>query len=114
LPDPWRLGPPERAGWGGTGELTGVIDFGGLRVSKPTTDFLLPLGDFPSLGIADQLPELLEAYGKELDIERARVEVDFTQQVLWPIYDVEFGQYWGNDEFVARGLEALERLTRAE
>jgi aminoglycoside phosphotransferase (APT) family kinase protein len=98
---------------GETGELSGVIDFGGLRISKPATDFLLPLGDFPSLSISHQLPSLLEAYGEELDLERARIEVDFTQQVLWPIYDVEFGKYWGNDEFVARGVEALERLTGA-
>ena len=46
-----------------TGELSGLIDFGGTVVANPALDLWLPLYGFARLGIEDQLEECLKAAG---------------------------------------------------
>jgi len=97
-----------------TGQLTGVIDFGdGVAVSKPAVDLWLPLLDFEKLGIADQLPDFLEAYGdSHLDVERAHIEAEFIQ-FTWPFHDIQFGLWTENADLVQEGIVALyERVPR--
>jgi aminoglycoside phosphotransferase (APT) family kinase protein len=95
-----------------TGQLTGVIDFGGTNIGKPAVDFLLPLGDFEDLGISYQLASFIEAYGLPIDLEQARVEVEFIMRFLWPLYDVTFGLAIGNDNFVRAGVSASDALAK--
>jgi aminoglycoside phosphotransferase (APT) family kinase protein len=92
---------------GETGHLTGIIDFDNVSVGKPAIDLWLPLLDFEKLGIADQLPAFLDAYADpELDLERARTEVEFIQ-FLWPFHDITFGLWTENRDLVQDGILAL-------
>jgi aminoglycoside 2''-phosphotransferase len=90
-----------------TGELSGVIDFGDAVVGNPAGDFWLPLRDFEAIGIVDQLPALIEAYGRDrLDLERVQIDVDFTD-FRWPFYDILYGLDIEDQAFVEGGIKAL-------
>jgi aminoglycoside phosphotransferase (APT) family kinase protein len=97
-----------------TGELSGVIDFGDVAIGDPAIDLWLPLMDFERLGIGDQLPDFLAAYSApELDLNRARRVVDFIE-FTWPFHDILYGLRIGDDDFVAGGIQALNRTLPAD
>ncbi len=74
-----------------TGELSGVIDFGGTIVSNPALDLWLPLYGFARVDIEDQLPACLEAAGIDDEwLARMRPEVDFID-LNFPLTDILSG-----------------------
>jgi aminoglycoside phosphotransferase (APT) family kinase protein len=90
-----------------TGELSGVIDFGGSIVSNPAMDLWLPLYGFARLGIEDQLPACLEAAGIDADsLARMRPEVDFID-LNFPLTDILSGLDRDDRDQVEEGILAL-------
>ncbi len=90
-----------------TGSLAGVIDWGDAVVGNPAIDLWLPLVDFTALGIGDQTPACLDAYGIDrLDRQRVQTQVDFTQ-FLWPFHDMLYGLNIEDADLVEVGIRAL-------
>jgi hypothetical protein len=94
----------------GTGELCGLIDFGGMVVSNPGLDLWLPLYGFERLGIEDQLPECVAAAGiGEAELARMRPEVDFIH-LNFPLTDILSGLERDDRAQVEEGLRALNAM----
>jgi aminoglycoside phosphotransferase (APT) family kinase protein len=90
-----------------TGELSGVIDFGGAVVSNRALDLWLPLYGFERLGIESQLSVCIEAAGlSDADVERMRGEVAFVD-FNFPLTDMLSGLERGDDAQVEDGLRHL-------
>ncbi len=93
-----------------TGDLCGVIDFGGAIVSSEALDLWLPLAGFERLGISGQLPACLdEAALRPADVTRMAVEVAFLD-FRFPLLDLLHGIETGDDHLVE---EAIGRLNAA-
>lgn len=90
-----------------TGALSGIIDFGDLFVGDPAVDFCVPLGgDFETLGIGNQVGELIAAYGgKETaaSMER-RVRI---MRLRWPLFDTVCGLDNNDDGLVENAIRRL-------
>jgi aminoglycoside 2''-phosphotransferase len=94
----------------GTGELCGLIDFGGMVASNPGLDLWLPLYGFERLGIEDQLPECVAAAGiGEAELARMRPEVDFIH-LNFPLTDILSGLERDDRAQVEEGLRALNAM----
>jgi aminoglycoside 2''-phosphotransferase len=92
-----------------TGVITGVIDFGDAQGGNPAVDLWMPLINFAERGLGHQLGPFLDAYGiSDSELARARVEVEFVD-FLWSFYDILHGLDVGNEEFVAEGIESLNK-----
>jgi Ser/Thr protein kinase RdoA (MazF antagonist) len=94
----------------GTGEITGVIDWGDITAGDPAGDFtdILygPLGD---AGLSAQLPSLVAAYGLlPGELERMRPRCRF-YYFCWPLHEVLYGLESENESFVESGIEWLRR-----
>jgi aminoglycoside 2''-phosphotransferase len=90
-----------------SGELSGVIDFGGLVISSPAIDLWLPVFGFPRLGIAEQLTQcLLEAGIGAAELERMRPEVEFCD-FNFPLVDVLSGLEREDATQVEDGIKVL-------
>jgi aminoglycoside 2''-phosphotransferase len=91
-----------------TGELSGVIDWGDIRIGDPTGEFTSVLyGALGDAGLRDQLPALITAYGmtaSELDAMRPRCRF---YEFCWPLYDILYGLDSHSDTRVQRGIESL-------
>jgi aminoglycoside phosphotransferase (APT) family kinase protein len=93
-----------------TGELSGLIDFGGMVVSNPALDLWLPLYGFERLGIEEQLPACLEAAGiDEARLEHMRPEVDFVH-LNFPLTDILSGLEREDSAQVEEGIRALNAV----
>jgi aminoglycoside phosphotransferase (APT) family kinase protein len=90
-----------------TGDLCGLVDFGGCRVSDPAGDFvwLLSIG-LRDLGIEDQRDTLLTAYDPALRFEDLQPRVDY-YYFWWPLEDILHGLDIEDEDFVAEGIRAL-------
>ena len=93
-----------------TGELSGVIDFGGMVVSNPALDLWLPLYGFERVGIASQLQACLDAAGiDDTALARMRPEVDFIH-LNFPLTDILSGLDRNDREQVAEGIQSLNAM----
>lgn len=91
-----------------TGSLSGVIDFGDITITRPAADFDGPCwGGFASMGIADQLPDLLREGGiSEATMEHNR---DF-MPLWWRLQDIEHWLDLGDDELARESMEELDKV----
>ncbi len=90
-----------------TGALVGVIDFGDAVVGNPSVDFMMPLMEFESLGIADQIEDVFAAYGPTgQSREQMRAEVEFLY-LRWPLNTIEFGLDTADDARIEKGIRDL-------
>jgi aminoglycoside phosphotransferase (APT) family kinase protein len=93
-----------------TGELSGLIDFGGMVVSNPALDLWLPLYGFERVGIEDQLPVCLEAAGiDDAALACMRPEVDFIH-LNFPLTDILSGLDRNDREQVEEGIRSLNAM----
>jgi len=94
--------------------MTGVIDFGDLVVGSPALDFWLPVYGFRRLGIEDQTQACLDASGmREEAFQHMQPDLTFLD-FRYPILDILHGLDTHDEEFVAQGIEALNRSLPAD
>lgn len=89
-----------------TGELSGVIDFGGTVVSNPALDLWMPLYGLERLGIESQLDHCLREAGVTESIQTMRGEIDFIDFNL-PLTDILSGLERDDEVQVADGIMHL-------
>jgi aminoglycoside phosphotransferase (APT) family kinase protein len=90
-----------------TGELSGLIDFGGMVVSNPALDLWMPLYGFARVGIEHQLSACLETAGiDDAALARMRPEVDFIH-LNFPLTDILSGLDRNDREQVEDGINSL-------
>jgi aminoglycoside 2''-phosphotransferase len=88
-----------------TGELTGVIDFGDVRVDDDAGDYTWALlGGFAELGIEDQIPDLLREAGITESEIRQRCEFF---HFCWPLHEILHGLSVGDQDFTQEGIRSL-------
>ncbi|HEX5368371.1 MAG TPA: phosphotransferase [Dehalococcoidia bacterium] len=90
-----------------TGELSGVIDFGGAVVSNRALDLWLPLYGFERLGIESQIRDCIDAAGlSDAEVERMRGEVAFVE-FNFPLTDMLSGLERKDEAQIEDGLRHL-------
>jgi aminoglycoside phosphotransferase (APT) family kinase protein len=90
-----------------SGDLIGVIDFGGAVLSSPALDWWLPMFGFRRLGIADQLSACLEAAEiTESDLQQMLPEVEFID-FNFPLTDILSGLDRSDEAQVQEGIKSL-------
>jgi aminoglycoside phosphotransferase (APT) family kinase protein len=96
-----------------TGQLTGVIDWGDIRIGDAAGDFTSVLyGALGDAGLRTQLPSLLEAYGMTAEeLESVRPRCRF-YEFCWPFHDILYGLDSHNDAVVQRGVQSLGEAVR--
>ena len=93
-----------------TGELSGLIDFGGMVVSNPALDLWLPVYGFARLGIEEQLAACLAEAGiDDALLAQMRPEVDFVH-LNFPLTDILSGLEREDVEQVEEGLRSLNAM----
>lgn len=88
-----------------SGRITGVIDWGDVRIADPALDFAGLLADCGR----DFAQRVLDDYEGDVDahfLSRATFYVDFV-----PFYEVEYGLLTGQEDLVQHGLEMISGLT---
>lgn len=85
--------------------ISGVIDFGDVRIGDPAYDFQFDYGDDFLRGItADYQGEIDEAFPRRLQFYNRR----------WPFHEILYGQYSRRVEHIERGMENLRNIVSAE
>ena len=95
-----------------SGMLAGIIDFGDAAIGNPAIDFWTPLYELTPMGMADQLPDLLAAYGATAEaFERMRPELQFLR-FRWPLMGILRGLELGDEIMVEEEIQALTQQCR--
>lgn len=90
-----------------TGELSGLIDFGGLVVSSPAIDLWLPVFGLERLGVADQLAVCLAEAGiDEAQLSRMMPEIEFCD-FNFPVIDILSGLERDDEVQIEDGIHHL-------
>jgi aminoglycoside phosphotransferase (APT) family kinase protein len=89
-----------------SGELSGVIDWGGAVISNPALDLWLPTYGFQRLEMAGQTAACLEAAGLRDELPRLQGEVDFVD-FNFPLTDILSGLNRRDSAQVEDGIKAL-------
>jgi aminoglycoside 2''-phosphotransferase len=92
-----------------TGELSGVIDFGGAIVGNPALDLWLAWYGFERLNLGNQIAEFVDAaFYVPDDLERQLGEVDFID-FNFPLTDILSGLERNDEAQINEGLEHLNK-----
>lgn len=95
-----------------TGELTGVIDWGDMRLGDPAIDLVGPLiGDLAKGGLKGQMKDLERGYGESLEPLIARCRFFM---FCWPVYHVLHGLNTHDQKLVADGVRKINARVPSE
>jgi aminoglycoside 2''-phosphotransferase len=96
-----------------TGEITGVIDWGDIRIGDPAGEFTgILFAGLGRAGLLNQLPALIGGYGMTPgELERVQERCRF-YYFCWPLNEAIHGIEHDKADFIESGLEWLCRLAR--